>query len=520
MIVNQTLRQGPVTKVAVTALATLLSLGVLAHSAIALEIKDSETVDGLIEKMSRVYRFLDESQPSSPEVPGRGDEYTFQAKRGDTIEVDVTPDRGSNLRPYVVLVSPNGKQVAFDSRRGFLRYSVVTPGTYRLRVLARNVYGGYQVTVNGISAGTTATQPTTPDANLGARADQIMEQELRLRSVGCGVPGVSQIQIGSEVRCTLDLKPPQRYVYDAGTKRLIETATGLPSGTTGQPADPNQLAYGRTVSGTISRSSQTYQTTTGLFGQVRVSGPGTEHSFQAVAGDAIRLAVAPDRSNLSPYVVLYDPNGQKAADSGTGTLEHTARTNGNYRIVVIADKGTQGAYTLRLDGSNTSNVGSNLPPGSDPRRQLLVNNGLQVLDSCPTNAIVPLSVVTFHESTGSYTYCLQPTGGVPSGDYTYNATTRRIETDPRVAQMEQNLGLEVTSYCPQQAFGRVELTYQEGGQTYRYCAPSVATRFAAGSYTYQPASGGRPAQVCRPRGFLGLGGQRCVNAAGEGTTNP
>ncbi len=41
-----------------------------------------------------------------------------------------------------------------------------------------------------------------------------MEKDLRLKIVGCAIPGVTRIQIGTEERCTLEIPSQKRFLYD------------------------------------------------------------------------------------------------------------------------------------------------------------------------------------------------------------------------------------------------------------------------------------------------------------------
>lgn len=377
-----------------------------------------------------------------------------------------------------------------------------------------------------VTLGTVAIRPAiaaTPN-----QADVVMEQELRLRIIGCGVPGVTRIQIGFEERCTLDIPGQKRYVYDAGMKKLIDptcsTTPPQPGGNTGTTPPPNPgsglLASGDVIDGTITANSRTQQATTGVFGQVKVEGPGDEYRFKANAGEGVTIRVTP-RDSLQPFLAIVDPSGSQVAGGSQTSLSYTAKSSGTHSVLVIGDRGTIGAYTLRFSGgtSGGSNSGGVDGPKAEQHRSLLAENGLQAVN-CPINPIVKPAIVTFHEADQSYSYCVQTGAGFGADDYYYNPVRRRPERDSLVSAVSQSFGLEATANCQAQAsFGQVSLTMRQGQDVRRYCAPA-RRGFAAGSYEILPAQGSSPLQICRPSGFLGLGKPKCTIGQGANTKNP
>ncbi|MDX2230866.1 MAG: hypothetical protein NW220_14595 [Leptolyngbyaceae cyanobacterium bins.349] len=197
-------------------------------------------------------------------------------------------------------------------------------------------------------------------------ADKIMTDELRLKIIGCGIPKVTRIQIGAEERCTLDLPGEKRYLYDAGTKKLIDVSTGTTQPATGTggtdastPASgprrraQTQLVYGDVVDSTISESSAMQQSSTGAFGQVAVKGRGDTFTFNAQQGDQIAIKTSP-QGGLKPFVALIAPDGKQVANDSDGNLRYTTTATGTHRIVVLGDQNTLGAYTLSLGGTRSS----------------------------------------------------------------------------------------------------------------------------------------------------------------------
>lgn len=203
-------------------------------------------------------------------------------------------------------------------------------------------------------------------------ADRIMTDELRLKIIGCGVPKVTRVQIGAEERCTLDLPGEKRYIYDAGTKKLIDVSTGTtqPPASTSTPnptATPSEirkrpqfsLTYGDVVDGTITANSPMQQIATGTFGQVAVKGRANTFTFAAQQGDQVIVRTTAQQG-LKPFLALIAPNGSQVASDSDGNLRYTTTATGVHKIVVVGDRDTLGAYTLSLAGTRPS------PSGSQP----------------------------------------------------------------------------------------------------------------------------------------------------------
>ncbi len=211
-----------------------------------------------------------------------------------------------------------------------------------------------------------------------AQADSIMTDELRLKIIGCGVPNVSRIQIGEEERCTLDLPGEKRYVYDAGTKKLIDVSSPETPPTGPVKRSQTQLSYGEVVDSTITEKSEPLEAFAGSFGQVNVKGRGDVYTFNAQQGDQVIVKVKP-KANLKAFVALIGPNDRQVAADTDGNMRYTTTAAGVHKILVMGDQDTLGSYTLSLTGTATdsSNAANRVlavrPPFSNAEQSTLVN---------------------------------------------------------------------------------------------------------------------------------------------------
>lgn len=221
------------TTVAVTG---MIFTGIADIAGAAATLNNGDNVDGLIRANSPSFRFRNESRTGAPIQRASGEEYTFNAQRGDTIEVSIEVEDDSSLSPVLVLISSQtGRQVAYDDTNNSLEYQVPTTGEYKLLVLGQNnTRGRYTLSISGVSEETQVSQ-----------ADRVMRDVLQLRVIGCGVPNVAKITIGSEERCTRDVEPGQ-YVYDQSSKS-IKLADANGQSTTDERRQLLQDEYGLRV---------------------------------------------------------------------------------------------------------------------------------------------------------------------------------------------------------------------------------------------------------------------------------
>jgi hypothetical protein len=284
------------TLAATVAVTGMVLAGIADIAGAAVMLNNSQSVSGFIRNNSPSFRFKNQSRTGTLIQRAAGEEYVFNAKQGDMVSISVDAEEGSSLSPVLVLISSQTRQqVAYDDTTNSLEYQVPTSGEYRLLVLGQNnTRGRYTLSISGLSEATQVSQ-----------ADQVMKDVLQLRTIGCGVPNVAKIIIGSEERCTRDIEPGQ-YVYDQASKSI------KPTNTSGQ--------------------------------------------------------------------------------------------------------------------TNT-----------DEKRQLLQNDyGLKVLDSCPTNRS-SVAVVSFPESGQTNTYCATPNRLIPAGQYTYNASTGKLDAAKKPKQCTLNV---------------------------------------------------------------------------------
>jgi hypothetical protein len=370
-----------VNQVATAITVTLMTLGTIVNLASAIALKDGDKVNGLIRSNSPSFQFRNWSKAGSPAQSARGEEYTFTAQRGDSLEISVDAEDGSNLKPILVLLSPTGKQVAYDETRNLLQYRVPAAGTYKLLVLGNsNSSGRYNLTIDGLSVATTPGSGASTGSPQVAQADQVMQDVLKLRVIGCGVPNVAQIKIGSDQRCTRDIEAGQ-YIYDDATKRitLVDTRRDM-------------------------------------------------------LAQRLQLTLL-DRCPASPLsvvqITMTDPQDSKDYTYCANPTRFVKA--GAYRYNVSTDE-LQPTTVAQTPTTPTT------PTTPDARRQLLQTDyGLTVLDNCPSNR-GNIVQVSFPENTQTYEYCANPNRLVKAGKYVYNAQTASLDPDRKPANCTVAIG--------------------------------------------------------------------------------
>jgi hypothetical protein len=354
-----------ITTAVVVGLATLVEC-----TSAATQLKSGSSYDGFVQATSPSFQFINPKSGSRSQT-ARGQEFTFSAKKGERIAIAIDPEDGSALKPVLVLLDPNKKQVGYSEAASFI-YQIPVTGTYRLLVLGlNNTRGRYTLVVNSVG---TASAPT---AGTQSQADQIMRNELKLRIIGCGVPNVARIKIGNDERCTRDIEPGQ-YVYDSSSKsiKLVDTRRDL--------------------------LAQRLQITV--------------------------LERCPANPATVAQIVMNDPqDGKDYTYCATPTRFVKA---GAYRYDVLNDDlkpiaaAQVPAPAPTPAPTSPQTVSTSVP---DARRQVLqADYGLSVLDNCPA-ARSSLVVVTFPETDQSYVYCARPNRVVVAGEYTYNAQTGNLD---------------------------------------------------------------------------------------------
>jgi len=377
MIIRQVLG-----KLAATTAMAVVMVGAIANFAESVPISDGQTVNGFIRSNSRPYQFRNLGRPGMAAQVARGDEYTFTARRGDSVEVAVRAEDGSALRPTIALIDPMGRQVSYSENPGFFKYQIVRPGTYKLLVLARNnSLGRYTVAIDGLSAPTAAVLP----------ADQVMRNTLRLRSIGCGVPNVAKIRIGTEERCTRDIEAGV-YLYEAASKSI-------------KMVDARRDLLARQLQVTVLERCPT-------------------------AGTPVVQITMTEPQDGRDYTYCATPSRYVQA--------------GNYRY---------NSSTDTLTPLSTASTGVTPPLTTQPpiippatqlpadfrRQQLQRDYGLAVLDNCPASRSSYV-VVNFPEANQIYQYCATPTRFLTAGEYTYNSNTGNLDAATKPVNCTVTIG--------------------------------------------------------------------------------
>lgn len=348
--------------------------------ALATALQNGE-VSGFINNNSQRFRFRNQSINNAPVQQAVGQQFTFNANRGDQVEIAIDIEEGSNLKPILVLIEARtGRQIAFDARTGVVKAQIPATGAYRLLVLAQgNTRGRYTLLTSGIAEGG-GTQPT-------AEADKVMSDVLKLRVIGCGVPDVARIRIGAEERCTRDIGPGL-YTYNPTSQSITLV-------------DQRRDVVAQRLQLTLLDTCPPAGTAT-----VRITVPASAQAQQATyCANPTRFVAAGDYT--------YDIAADKLTPVTTAA-QPTAPTTPTTPTTPQAPATTP-----------------------DPRRQLLQTDyGLTVLDSCPP-ARSSLVVVAFPEQnnpTQGYVYCANANRLVPAGDYVYNQASNQLERAVRAEQ--------------------------------------------------------------------------------------
>lgn len=387
--------------VAVTGMMLLSSnLGAIAQTA----LRDGDTVNGFIRANSPAFRFRNESRVGSPVQSAPGDEYTFNARQGDTVNISVTAEDGSNLSPILVLIAGDtGTQLDYDDI-GSLRFRAPATGQYRLLVLGQNnTRGRYTLSISGLSGTSVAGDSTSP-TNDPRR--QILQNDYGLRVLDSCPPSTSSLVVASFSEAG------QIYRYCANPTRLLRAGEYTYDAASGdlRPGAP-VAAGGGTV--TNDRRRQLLENDYGL--RVLDSCPPATGSL---------VVVSFEESN---QIFRYCANPNRLFRAGEYTYDPT-----NNELRPGAPVATGGSGTTR-----------------DRRQQLLENEfGLRVLNNCPpsTDSLV---VVAYPEAGRTYRYCANPTRDFPAGEYVYNARINDLENVSGAVSgtSEERCRIEVGGIC-------------------------------------------------------------------------
>jgi hypothetical protein len=365
-------------KLAAAVAIALFTVGAIGDLAASVALKDGDKINGLVRTSSPGFQFRNTTRPGAPVQRARGEEHTFTAQRGDSIEISIDPEDGSALRPAIVLLDPSGRQVAYSENPAVFRYQVVRPGTYRLIVMGRNNSAGrYTLEIDGLSGATAAVSP----------ADQVMQNVLKLRVIGCGVPNVARVRIGTEERCTRDIEAGI-YTYEEASRsiKLVDTRRDL-------LASRLQLNV---------------------------------------------LDRCPSPATGVAQITLTDP--QDGRDYTYCATPTRFVQSGTYRYNPTTDVLTAAAPGTPTPTTPTAPTTPTTPVTPDARRQLLQTEyGLAVLDACPA-ARTSLVIVNFPEGNQIYQYCANPNRLVRAGEYTYNSKTGNLDVAAKPVDCTVSVG--------------------------------------------------------------------------------
>ncbi|HLO50665.1 MAG TPA: hypothetical protein VK211_19780 [Kamptonema sp.] len=138
--------------IAATVLIAGMALTGISSSAMAADVQNNESVDGVIRSNSPTYRFRNMWSPNTPTEQLRGQEYTFSAESGDEIQINLDIDRNGFSPVLVLFHTETNKQVAYSQSNSF-SYRIPRSGEYKLLVLAKDTSrsGRYTLEISGIS---------------------------------------------------------------------------------------------------------------------------------------------------------------------------------------------------------------------------------------------------------------------------------------------------------------------------------------------------------------------------------
>lgn len=358
-------------------------LSLLADIASAGMLKNGN-INGLIRNNSPTFRFRNQSRMGSPLQTAAGEEYIFQAKQGDTLNITVDV-QGGNLTPVLVLISSEtGRQVAYNDIDNALNYQVTDAGEYRLLVLGQNSSRGrYTLTVSGLSEENIAqNNNSTPSTNTTDAKRQLLQNDYGLTVLDSCPPNTNSLAVINFVEYG------QNYRYCARPNRVY------PAGEYTFDVSSNQLKPGAPVAAGMSNTAGN-----------------TDPRKQILQNDfGLRVLNSCPPSVSSLTVVNFPETGQNY------------RYCANANRVYPAGEYTYDAATQQLKpGGNFAGNSA-----SDPRRVMLENEyGLKVLDSCPA---VKSGVVSVLFPEVGQTFCANPNRVYPAGEYTYNANTRNLDS--------------------------------------------------------------------------------------------
>ena len=312
------------------------------------------------------------------------DEFTFQARRGDAVTVDL---RSTQFDPYVILITPAGKQIENDdyegdSQRSFVSLDITEEGTYKVWVTSyeKGETGNYDLRIALGGPAAAAAGPRLERGRLASGDETLRSGEFVDAYTFEGRPGqrVTLDVSSRDFDTYLILIPPRgdRHENDdvedkpghsvieadlseAGTYRVLITSYekgesgnyelridvgAMPvaaAGTTGR--DLVAIDYGQTRDGQLSNADG--RLTNGEYRDV--------FAFDGKQGDQIVIELV--SKEFDPYLLLLPPQGEQIDnDDADGRqdlsrIELTLPASGRYRIMATSyETGETGGYRLTL----------------------------------------------------------------------------------------------------------------------------------------------------------------------------
>jgi hypothetical protein len=438
----------------------------------ATTLNNGQTVNGVIRANSPAFRFRNDSKRGAPLEIAAGDEYVFNAQQGDTIQVSVTFQNAGQILPILVLTnSRTGRQVAFNNRNNSLRYQVPTSGEYKLLVLAQNnSRGRYSVSVSGINqGGGIAQNPSTPTTTTDQKR-QFLQNEYGLRLLD------TCPQVRSSLVVVAFQEFGQTSTYCANPSRLVKAGEYVYDSASNE-IKPVGFVGQTTSTQTTDRRKEFLQNEYGL--RVLDTCPQLRNSVVAVTfteyGQTSTYCANPSRLvKAGEYVydtatneirpagsVAQNPSSQATdqrkqmllSEYGLRVLDTCPPVTSSLVVVTFREYGqtytycanpnravAAGEYTYDVSNNElrpTGNVAQT--PSQDERRRILQNEfGLTVLDTCPAVKTSVVSVSFTDTALNSTSVCANPNRVFPAGEYTYNTSTRTLDsaTKPRRCTVE------------------------------------------------------------------------------------
>lgn len=398
---------------------------------------------------------------------GEQDIYTFNAKKGDSVTIDLARTTLAYL-PTIDIFSPTGRMVYDGFSGGFASFDVLLnsfteTGTYTAIVKASAAGGSGSYNISFVQVPATQTLPVDEGALVSGvtRSGAITAADIDVYTFQA-VPGNAVTLNLASTSTTyvpeIDIFAPNgKIVYNgpdggAAAMDILLNGTSLPQsgtytvlvkagdgGSTGNynltyvsvsdtqtlPVDEGALVSGVTKSGTITAADIDVYT------------------FQAAPGNAVTIDLVRTTSGYTPEVDVFAPDGALVFDgiaSGIGSYDiflNSFAQTGTYTVLVkSADGANPGSYNLtyaKIAGTHTLPVDEGALTSGVTRSGTLIPSDIDLF----TFVAIPGDAVTLNVGRTSLDYTLEvdvfdpkgtlvydgPTGGLVSYDVLLNSFT-------------------------------------------------------------------------------------------------